>query len=158
MNGKRLALAMLMVASIVAAVGGPSSSTGQTQDLPGVTYGGVKDQDPAWLRLDPGRRSIAALHIESAAAPERGSHRKAYASTLCAGYEWDTPIPVDGRGRFNKVIVNRYSYAGRRTSRGRSSAEPSRATSCRAPSAGGRRRRGQAVKSCAAPSGRSAGD
>ena len=114
MNGKRLVLAVLMVASIVAAVGGPSSSPGQTQDPPGVTYGGVKDQDPAWLRLDPARRSIAALHIEWAAAPERCSHRKVYVGTLYAGYEWVRPIPVDGRGRFNKVIVNRYPYAGRR--------------------------------------------
>jgi hypothetical protein len=114
MNGKRLALAVLMVAAIVAAVGGPSSSTGQTQDPPGVTYGGVKDQDPAWLRLDGARRSIAALHIEWAAAPERCSNRKVYFGTLYAGYEWNSPIPVDERGRFNKVIVDRYPYAGGR--------------------------------------------
>jgi hypothetical protein len=114
MNGKRLALAVLVVVLIVAAVGGPSSSTGQTQDPPGTTYGGVKDQDPAWLRLDPARRSIAALHIEWAAAPERCSNRKVYFSTLYAGYEQGSPIPVDERGRFSKVVVNRYPYAGRR--------------------------------------------
>jgi hypothetical protein len=114
MNGKRLALAVLVGASIVAAVGGPSSSTGQTQDPPGVTYGGVKDQDPAWLRLDPARRSIAAMHIEWAAAPERCSNRKVYFATLYAGYENGFPIPVDEQGRFSKVVVDRYPYAGGR--------------------------------------------
>jgi hypothetical protein len=114
MNGKRLALAVLVVASMVAAVGGPGSSTGQTQDPPGVTYGGVKDRDPAWLRLDPGRRSIAAMHIEWAAAPERCSHRRVYFGTLYAGYDNGFPIPVDERGRFSKVVVDRYPYQGGR--------------------------------------------
>jgi hypothetical protein len=108
MNGKRLALALLTVAAIVAAVGGPSSSTGQTQGPPGITYGGVKDQDPAWLRLDSARRSIAAIHIEWAAAPDRCSNRKVYFSTLYAGYEQGFPISVDESGRFSKVVVDRY--------------------------------------------------
>ena len=107
-------VAVLVVASIVVAVGGPSSSTGQMQDPPGVTYGGVKDQDPAWLRLDPGRRSIAAIHIEWAAAPERCSNRKVYFSTLYAGYEQGFPIAVDERGRFSKVVVSRYPWQGGR--------------------------------------------
>jgi hypothetical protein len=114
MNGTRLALAVLVVASIVVAVGGPSSSTGQTQDPPGVTYGGVKDQDPAWLRLDPARRSIAAIHIEWAAAPERCSNRKVYFGTLYAGYEQGFPIPVNEQGRFSKVVVDRYPWQGGR--------------------------------------------
>jgi hypothetical protein len=114
MTGKRLALVVVISAAIVAAVGGPSSSTGQTQDLPGVTYGGVKDQDPAWLRLDPARRSIAAVHIEWAAAPDRCSNRKVYFSTLYAGYEQGFPIPIDDSGRFSKVVVARYPYAGGR--------------------------------------------
>jgi hypothetical protein len=114
MNGKRLALAVLAVASILAAVGGPSTSTGQPQDPPGITYGGVKDQDPAWLRLDPARRAIAALHIEWAVAPERCSHRRVYFSTLYAGYEQGSPIAVDAQGRFSKVVVDRYTYQGGR--------------------------------------------
>jgi hypothetical protein len=114
MTGKRLALAVLVVASIVAAVGGPTDSTGQIQDPSGVTYGGVKDQDPAWLRLDPSRRSIAAIHIEWAVAPERCSHRKVYFGTLYAGYEQGFPIPVNEQGRFNKVVVDRYPYQGGR--------------------------------------------
>lgn len=114
MNGKRLALAVLAVAAIVVAAGGPSSSTGQVNEPPGVTYGGVKDQDPAWLRLDPARRSIAALHIEWAAAPERCSNRKVYFSTLYAGYEQGFPIAVDEQGRFEKVVVSRYPWQGGR--------------------------------------------
>ena len=113
MNGKRLALTVLVVAAIVAALGGPGSSSGQ-QDPPGITYGGVKDQDPAWLRLDPARRSIAALHIEWAAAPERCSNRKVYFSTLYAGYEQGFPIPVNDQGRFSKVVVSRYPWQGGR--------------------------------------------
>jgi hypothetical protein len=98
----------------VAAVGTPSSSTGQSQGPPGLTYGGLKDQDPAWLRLDPGRRSIAALHIEWAAAAKRCSDRKVYFSTLYAGYEQNRPIPVGADGRFSKVIHDSYTYEGRR--------------------------------------------
>ena len=114
MNGKRLALAVLVVAVLVVAAGGPSSSTGQVNAPPGVTYGGVKDQDPAWLRLDPARRSIAAMHIEWAAAPERCSNGKVYFSTLYAGYEQGFPIAVDEQGRFEKVIVSRYPWQGGR--------------------------------------------
>lgn len=114
MNGKRLAVGAVVAALAVALLGGPSDSTGQTQDGPGVTYGGVKDMDPAWLRLDASRRSIAAIHIEWAAAPERCSNRKVYFSTLYAGYEQGFPIAVGEDGRFSKVVVSRYPYAGGR--------------------------------------------
>jgi hypothetical protein len=60
MNGKQLALGAALVGLVVAALAGPSNSTGQTQDSPGLTYGGPKDDYPAWLRLAPGNRASAA--------------------------------------------------------------------------------------------------
>jgi hypothetical protein len=114
MNGKRLALGAAMAALVVAVAGGLSNSTGQTQGAPGVTYGGVKDRDPAWLRLDPSRRSIAAMHIEWAVAPLRCSNRKVYFSTLFAGYERNFPISVSEDGEFKKTVVDRYTDAGSR--------------------------------------------
>jgi hypothetical protein len=53
MKGKRLAFTELVGALLVAATGSLTKSTGQTPGAPGVTYGGIKDKDPAWLRLDP---------------------------------------------------------------------------------------------------------
>jgi hypothetical protein len=114
MNGKSLALAVLVVASIVAVVAGPSSSTGQTQDPPGVTYGGLKDTYAAWLRLSPARDSIASLQMDWAVAKERCSHGKTYSSTLYAGYEEFQQIRVSAAGKFKKTIVDRYREEGTR--------------------------------------------
>jgi hypothetical protein len=109
MNGKRLALAALAGALLVAAAGGPTNSTGQTQDTPGLTYGGMKDQYAAWLRLAPGRRAIAAMQMDWAVARERCSNRKTYSSVLYAGYEEFSPINVSQAGKFKKTVVDRYS-------------------------------------------------
>ena len=107
MFGKRLALLLVAVA-LVAVAGGPSDSTGQTQGDPGITYGGLKDQYAAWLRLDPGRRAIAALQIDWAIAPERCSNRKAYSNVMYAGYEERNPISVGQDGAFRKTVVDRF--------------------------------------------------
>jgi hypothetical protein len=63
-TGKRLALTALLAGLRLAVVGGLSNSTGQMQDTPGLTYGGPKDQYPAWLRLAPGRSEVAVMHID----------------------------------------------------------------------------------------------
>jgi hypothetical protein len=114
MNGKRLALVALAAALGVAAVAGPTSSPGQTQDPPGLTYGGMKDQYGAWLRLAPGRGAIASLQMDWAVAPRRCSNRKTYSSTLYAGFEEFNPISVSSSGKFKRTIVDRYSEQGSR--------------------------------------------
>src|SRR5215212_4897168 len=100
MFGKRLALVVFAVALVVPVVGGPSDSAGQTQEPPGITYGGLKDQYGAWLRLDPGRRAIAALQVDWAIAAERCSNRKTYSNVMYAGYEERNPISVSTDGAF----------------------------------------------------------
>jgi hypothetical protein len=114
MTGKRLALAAVMAGFGLALIGGLSNSTGQTQEGPGTSYGGLKDQFPAWLRLDPGRRAIAAVQIDWAIAPERCSNRKAYSSTMYAGYEEQNPISVAQDGTFRKTVVDRFRDQGTR--------------------------------------------
>jgi hypothetical protein len=114
MNGKRLALVALAAALIVAVAGGSSSSPGQTQDPPGMTYGGLKDRYAAWLRLAEGRRAIAALQIDWAVAPERCSNRKTYSSTLYAGFEEFEPTTVSEAGKFAKTVVDAYTDEGSR--------------------------------------------
>jgi hypothetical protein len=109
MNGKRLAVAALVVGLLVAAAGGSSSSTGQTQGAPGLTYGGMRDRLWVWLRLDPGRRAIASMHVEWAIVPERCSNRKRYSSTLYAGYEEFRPISVGQEGKFKRTVVDHYN-------------------------------------------------
>ena len=114
MFGKRLALVVVAVAVMVAVVGGTRASTGQTQGAPGITYGGLKDQYGAWLRLDPGRRAIASLQIDWAIAPERCSNRKAYSNIMYAGYEERNPISVGQDGSFKKTVVDRFQDEGSR--------------------------------------------
>jgi hypothetical protein len=114
MFGKRLALVFALAVALGVAVGGPSDSTGQTQETPGITYGGLKDQYGAWLRLDPGRRAIAALQIDWAIAPERCSNRKAYSNVMYAGYEEQNPISVGQDGAFKKTVVDRFRDEGGR--------------------------------------------
>jgi hypothetical protein len=114
MSGKRLALAALGAGLAVAVSGGLTNSTGQTQDPPGVTYGGLKDTYAAWLRLSPARDSIASLQMDWAVAKERCSHRKTYSSTLYAGYEEANQIRVSRAGKFKKTVVDRYRSEGTR--------------------------------------------
>ena len=112
MFAKRLALVAFAVLSVIAVAVDPSDSRGQTEATPGLTYGGLKDQYAAWLRLDPGRRSIAALQIDWAIAPERCSHRRSYSNTVYAGYEERQPISVGEDGAFKKTVVDRFTDAG----------------------------------------------
>jgi hypothetical protein len=114
MNGKRLALVVLAAALLAAAAGGASNSTGQTQDPPGLTYGGLKDQYAAWLRLADGRRAIAAMQVDWAVAPSRCSNRKTYSSTMYAGLEEFEPTTVSRAGKFRKTVVDRYTDQGSR--------------------------------------------
>jgi hypothetical protein len=114
MTGKQLTLAAVMAGLGLALIGGLSNSTGQTQGNAGISYGGLKDQFPAWLRLDPGRRAIAALQIDWAIAPERCSNRKAYSDTVYAGYEEQRPISVAQDGTFTKTVVDRFRERGTR--------------------------------------------
>jgi hypothetical protein len=107
-------LAAVILALAATVVAGASDSTGQTQGAPGVTYGGLKDQYAAWLRVDPGRRSVAALLIEWAVAPDRCSNKRSYSSTLYAGYEEFQPIQLSAEGGFKKTIVDRYKDGGSR--------------------------------------------
>src|SRR5215216_6665286 len=108
MFGKRLAPVGFAVALVVAVAGGPSDSTGQTQVAAGISYGGLKDRYGAWLRLDPGRRAIAALQIDWAIAAERCSNRKAYSNVMYAGYEERNAISVGTDGAFKKTVVDRF--------------------------------------------------
>jgi hypothetical protein len=113
-TGKRLVLTTLLAGLVLAVVGGLSNSTGQTQETPGLTYGGLKDQYPAWLRLAPGRGAIAALHVEWAADPKRCSNRKGYESVLYGGFENFHAISLSPTGTFKRTIVDRYRDQGDR--------------------------------------------
>ena len=114
MTGKRLGLATVMAAMGLAMVGGLSDSIGQTPDTPGLTYGGLKDQYPAWLRLAPGRSAIAAIHIEWSVAPKRCSNHKGYSSVLYGGFENFAGISVSTAGVFKRTIVDKYRDQGDR--------------------------------------------
>jgi hypothetical protein len=109
-------LSILAVATAVVglAAGAPSGSTGQTQGPPGLTYGGLKDTYGAWLRLAPGRTSIASLQMDWAVARERCSNRRSYSSTLYAGFEEFSPISVTRAGTFKRTLVDRYRDEGTR--------------------------------------------
>jgi hypothetical protein len=112
MFSKRLALIALAAASAVAVTLGPGNSSGQTEATPGLTYGGLKDNFAAWLRLDPGRRSIAAMQIDWAIAPQRCSHGRSFSDTMYAGYEERQPISVGADGTFRKTVVDRFRDGG----------------------------------------------
>jgi hypothetical protein len=112
MKGARLALAGVVAALLAVVASGPGDSTGQTPDTAGLTYGGLKDQYAAWLRLGPGGTSIASMQIDWAVAPKRCSNRKTYSSTLYAGFEQLNPITVSQAGKFRRTIVDRYRQSG----------------------------------------------
>ena len=161
MYGMRSALVAVTVALLVAAFGPPASSTGQAEPSPGRTYGGLKDFEPVWLRLDSSRGFIAALEIPWGVDPDRCSRRVWHRSTLFAGFAYTHPIMVSTGGRFRTTVVDRYSDQGTRyeehqTVAGRIAGHVARG------SVGGRlrieRRNGQVVRCSFGPQRWRAGD
>ena len=115
MKTARLALAGVAVGLVIGVASSPGDSTGQTADeARGLTYGGLKDQYAAWLRLTPGRRAISSLQMDWAVSPRRCSNGKTYSSTLYAGIEELNPIGVGPDGSFQATIVDRYTSSGTR--------------------------------------------
>ena len=109
MSRMRFAFAALMVALLVGVFGAPSSSTGQSEQSAGRTYGGLKDLEPVWLRLDPSRAFITALEIPWGVDPGRCSRRVWHRSTTFAGFAYSHPVSVSARGTFRTTVVDRYS-------------------------------------------------
>ena len=114
MFGKRLALGVLVAGLGFAAVGGLSTSSGQEggTPAPGVSYGGVRDFDEVWLRLDGSRNVILNVEVPWAASGRRCSDRKPYSSTLFSGAEYQEAISIRGDGTFAKTVVDRYRFEG----------------------------------------------
>jgi hypothetical protein len=107
---------MLVVTLAVATFGGLNKSSGQSSDPaePGVTYGGVRDFEWVWLRLDASRHVVLALEVPWAASGRRCSDKKSYTSVLYAGAEYQQTIAIRSDGTFTKTVVDRYRDAGTR--------------------------------------------
>jgi hypothetical protein len=114
MYGKRLALAALGSAVALAVLGGPSSSIGQSEQSPGRSYGGLKDFETVWLRLDPSRGFISAIEIPWGVDPKRCSDRIWHRSAMYSGLAYSRSIRVSSAGTFRQTVVDRYSDQGTR--------------------------------------------
>ena len=116
MFGKRLAVGVLVATFGVAGLGVFSNSYGQSPETaePGVTYGGVRDFEWVWLRLDASRHVVLALEVPWAASGKRCSDKKSYTSVLYAGAEYQQTIAIRSDGTFTKTVVDRYRNAGTR--------------------------------------------
>ena len=113
MFAKRLAVGGLVAISVVAGLGIFNSSYGQSSDTgPGTTYGGVRDLEWVWMRLDPSRNVVLALQVPWAASGKRCSNGKAYTSLLYAGAEYEQTILINSDGTFGKTVVDRYRESG----------------------------------------------
>ena len=115
MFGKRLALGALVASLAVAAFGELSNSSGQpaqTEDEPGLSYGGLRFSESVWVRLDPTRSVIRALELPWAVNGKRCSSGKGYSSTLLTGSEYDQPVSLGRGGTFRKTVVDAYSFDG----------------------------------------------
>jgi hypothetical protein len=117
MFGKRLAVGVLVATFGVAGLGVFSNSYGQSSETaePGVTYGGVRDFEWVWLRLDASRHVVLALEVPWAASGRRCSDGRSYANVLWAGAEFNSQtISIRSDGTFKKTVVDRYRDAGTR--------------------------------------------
>jgi hypothetical protein len=115
MSGKRLALGALLTAVVVVVSGAVSNSVGQPaqQQAPGVTYGGSRALDTAWLRLDRSRRLIVAIELPWEIAQKRcNNDPNGYFSVFLSGLFYQEPIVVSSQGRFSKTVVDRYRDRG----------------------------------------------
>lgn len=59
----RVGIGVAVTACAIAASGAVNTSSGQSGPGPGVTYGGEKNADWSWFRLDFSRRVVAAAQI-----------------------------------------------------------------------------------------------
>jgi hypothetical protein len=116
MFGKRLAVSVLVATFGVAGFGVFSNSYGQSSETaqPGVTYGGVRDSEWVWLRLDESRRVVLALQVPWAVSGKRCSDKRSYTSVFFAGAEYQQTIVIRSDGTFTKTVVDRYRDAGTR--------------------------------------------
>ena len=114
MVGKRLALGVLVGSLGLAAVGGLSSSSGQSPEVPepGVSYGGLRAFETVWLRVDESRRVVIALELGYSASGRRCSDKKGYSNILYTGAVYSQPISVRADGTFARRIVDRYNDEG----------------------------------------------
>jgi hypothetical protein len=116
MAGKRLAAGVLVGSLGMAVFGGLSNSSAQPAQTqaPGVTYGGLRDFDEVWLRLDESRNVILNLEVPWAASGKRCSDKKPYSSTLFTGAEFQEPVTIRADGTFARTVVDRYRFEGTR--------------------------------------------
>jgi len=114
MFGKRLALGALLTSLGVAAFGGFSNSSGQSSQTgePGLTYGGLRNVESVWLRLDQSRRVILAVEVPWEAPRKRCSDKRPYASTVFTGAEYVQPVVIAADGTFARRVVDRYREEG----------------------------------------------
>src|SRR5215208_3425947 len=110
----RLPIGVLVTALAISGFGTASSSSGQSPETRGVTYGGVRNVESVWLRLDSSRNVILALEIPWEASGRRCSDKKGYSSALYTGAEYSQTIVVDDEGKFARTVVDRYRDAGTR--------------------------------------------
>jgi hypothetical protein len=112
MNGKRLALILLGAAIVFGLLAALSNATAGAQAGAGPTYGGDSpdpERTPAWLRLRPGRRAIAALEIGWFAPKKRCSSGNPWGSIVYAGSWWYDPIRLTATGTFEKTVVDHWT-------------------------------------------------
>jgi hypothetical protein len=111
---KRLGIAALACTLGIAVLGGVETSIGQApgQDRPGTTYGGVRNFESVWIRLDESRNVILDMEIPWDAAGNRCSNRKSYSSALYTGAEYSHAIAIRRGGAFAATVVDRYRQDG----------------------------------------------
>jgi hypothetical protein len=103
---------MAVTACAIAASGTVNTSSGQSAPQAGVTYGGQKNADWVWLRLDFARRVVAAGQIPVAISGQRCSNHKGYSTTFYVGSEDYRTIALAADGSFTKTVTDRYRDHG----------------------------------------------
>ena len=111
---KRLGIAALASTLVIAVLGGVDSSVGQAPgpDRPGSVYGGVRNIESVWVRLDRSRNVVLSMEIPWDAAGSRCSNRKGYSSRLYTGAEYSHTIGIRPGGAFSTTVVDRYRQDG----------------------------------------------
>jgi hypothetical protein len=117
-TGRWFVPSVLLVALAVAGLVGIGSSSGQSPvPAVGVSYGGLREEDGVWLRVDGSRTAVAALEIPIAIAGERCSDGKVFSNDkIYGGTDYYPPIYLRPDGGFTKTIVARWRAEGIRYS------------------------------------------
>jgi hypothetical protein len=115
MSPIRTGLTASVLSLAIAVSGSFASASAQSPGAAtGLSYGGLRGLESAWLRVNQSRSLILALELPYPVTRERCSNRSGYFGWVLTGVEYLEPIYIRPNRTFNGTARSRYTHRGSR--------------------------------------------